>query len=63
MRLAQIYWIKPHELVVLKDHAVETLEQLASLELVDSVTNVPPLDNLRALARRARASLGRGSLS
>ena len=58
MRLSEVHWVSTGQLDVLKEHDVETLEQLASFELADSMADVIPVDGLRALARRARASLG-----
>ena len=58
MRLTEVHWISAGQLDVLKKHHIETLAELASFELRDSMADVVPLDNLRGLARRARASLG-----
>ena len=58
MRLSEVHWITPDQLKVLAEHRVLTLGELASFELADSMANTIPVDGLRALARRARASLG-----
>ena len=58
MRLDQTYWVTPSQLMVLAKHNVTTLEQLASFELADSMADAIPIDGLRAMARRARRSLG-----
>ena len=60
MRLDQTYWITPSQLVLLASHNVTTLQQLASLELADSMADAIPVPDLRKLAKRARQSLGHG---
>ena len=60
MRLDQVYWITDAQREVLARHHVLTLPELASFELVDSMANTIPVDGLRALAKRARRSLGWG---
>ena len=57
MRLSEVHWISAGQLNVFKEHNIETLEQLASFALRDSAADVVPVDGLRALARRARATL------
>ena len=58
MRLSEVHWIKAGQLDVLKRHHIETLAELASLETRDSLADVVEVDGLRALAKRARRSLG-----
>lgn len=58
MRLSDISWITDAQRTILAEHNCETVAQLASLELVDSMADVVPVNNLRVLARRARATLG-----
>ena len=60
MKLSHVGWLTAAQREVLAKHRVLTLEELASFELVDGISNTPPVDGLRALARRARASLGHG---
>ena len=59
MRLSEVHWITNTQREALAKHHVKTLAQLASFELADSMADVIPIDGLRQLARRARASLGR----
>ena len=59
MRLDQVFWISDAQREVLAKHHVLTLGELASFELSDSMANQIPVEGLRALARRARRSLGR----
>ena len=59
MRLSEVHWITDAQRKVLAKHHVLTLSELASFELADSMADVVPVNNLRALARRARRSLGR----
>ena len=58
MRLSAVSWITPSQREILEKHCISTLAQLASCELTDSLADAVPVDGLRALARRARASLG-----
>ena len=57
-RLGAIEWLTDAQRKILSVHRVKTLEDLASLEMADSFADVAPLPNLRALARRARKTLG-----
>ena len=59
MRISEVHWISAAQREVLARHNVLTLSELASLETRDSLADVVEVDGLRALARRARASLGR----
>ena len=59
MRIKDVSWVTEAQREVLAKHRILTLDELASFELVDSMAKTIPLDGLRALARRARASLGR----
>ena len=59
MSLGEVGWITPEAREILAAHNCMTLPQLASLETADSMADVVPISNLRALARRARQSLGR----
>lgn len=58
MRLSDISWITAGQLEELGKHNCVTVEQLASLELRDSMADVISIDGLRQLAKRARQSLG-----
>ena len=58
MRITEVHWISAAQREVLAKHHVLTLAELATFELRDSLSNTPPVDGLRALARRARRSLG-----
>ena len=58
MRLSDAPWVTDAQREELGKHNCETLEQLASLELRDSMADVIQIDNLRQLAKRARQSLG-----
>ena len=58
MRLSEISWLTETQVALLEKHNVVTLGQLASCELSDSLADAVPVDGLRSLARRARASLG-----
>ena len=58
MRLTEVHWITTAQREVLAKHRIVTLGELASFELADSMADVVPVDNLRALARRARQALG-----
>ena len=59
MKLTEVHWVTDAQRALLATHHVLTLDELASFELADSMANTIPIDGLRALARRARASLGR----
>ena len=59
MKLSDIGWLTDAQREVLAKHHVLTFDELASFEMRDSMADVVPVDGLRALARRARASLGR----
>ena len=59
MRLTEVHWLTDAQREVLAAHHVLTLGELATFELADSMADVVPVNNLRALARRARRSLGR----
>ena len=58
MRLSEVHWITDTKRQILARHHVVTLEELASLELRDSLADAIPIDDLRRLARRARMALG-----
>ena len=58
MRLSAVSWITPSQREVLAKHQIVTLGDLASCELRDSLADVVPINDLRKMARRARASLG-----
>ena len=58
MRLSDVGWLTDAQREVLAKHHVLTLSELASFELADSMADVVPVNNLRALAKRARRSLG-----
>ena len=58
MRLDQVGWITEPQRKILSEHHCTTLDQLASLELRDSLADVIAIDDLRQLARRARMALG-----
>lgn len=55
--LTEVHWISTGQIDVLKRHHIETLEQLASFELRDSMADVIPIDGLRVMAKRARQAL------
>ena len=59
MRIKDVSWVTEAQREVLAKHHVLTLDELASFEQADSMADSIPIDGLRALARRARASLGR----
>ena len=59
MRISDVSWISAGQREALAKHRIRTLAELASFELADSMAKTIPIDGLRALARRARASLGR----
>ena len=56
--LQHVSWLSDAQRKILAEHNCETLEQLASLEMQDGMADVVPINNLRALAKRARQSLG-----
>ena len=58
MRIGKTPWVPPSALLILAKHGIETMEQLAALELGDSMADVIPIDGLRAMAKRARRTLG-----
>ena len=57
--LDMVSWLSQSQRAILREHRIKSIEQLASFELADSMANTIPIDGLRALARRARKSLGR----
>ena len=59
MRLENVSWLSPAQVEILSEHHIRTLSVLASFETRDSFADVVPIDNFRALARRAREELGR----
>lgn len=56
--LKHVSWLTDGQREILARHQCGTLEQLASLELRDSLADAIAVDNLRGLAKRARQSLG-----
>ena len=58
-RLENVSWLSPAQVKILSEHHIRSLSVLASFELRDSFADVIPIDNFRALARRARQELGR----
>ena len=58
-RLDQVTWLSPAQVEILSEHHIRTLSVLASFELRDSFPDAVPIDNFRALAKRARQELDR----
>ena len=52
-------WLSDVQREILSKFQIRSLEALATFELKDSFHDVVPIDNCRALARRARIELGR----
>ena len=53
-----VSWLSESQRAILREHRIGTVEQLSSLELADSTADVIKINNLRALSRMARRSLG-----
>lgn len=57
-RLEKVGWLTDGQRKVLARHNVVTMEELATFETRDSLTDPIPIPNLRGWARRARRELG-----